>query len=532
MAAIAALVTAPAAGAAGVSGDFDADGRDDLAVGVQGEDVGDETLAGGVHVIYGGRNGLGARDRVFTRATPGVRGAPGDDGFGSALAVGRFNADGFDDLAIGVPFDDVRVGAELIQNAGSVQILYGGPRGLTARDDDLFSHGRNGFGGAPEAFSGFGWSLATGNLNRDRRHELVASTPFGRAGGVEKAGFIEILRGSREGLTSQGARRISQTSSGIAGAPGADDRFGWSLAIGNVGRSGRRDLAIGVPGEDFETAESAGAVHVLFGGRRKLRTKGSQYLTQSALHPGNPNPDPLSEEGDIFGSSMTMARFDERAREDLAIGAPGEDNNQFVPAFADTGMVSVGHGGPGGIRTSEDDARYLLFSEPGAQLGRALVGADMGLSTFEDVAIGAPGAEGTMPDAGKVFVMYGGQGFVSFGTVAQGENGFDDAGESGDLFGWALSAGRFDGAGTSDLAIGVPREDILIDGTPRPGRRGAPTPTPDVGAVHVVPTGASGPSAARDFLLHRDSPGIAGSIAAGDLFGVALGGRDGAPTYD
>lgn len=529
------LIASRGASGAGLSGDFDGDGFDDLAVGVQSEDVGGETLAGGVHVIYGSRRGLSARDRMFTRATPGVRGAPGDDGFGSALAVGRFDAGRFDDLAIGVPFDDVTVGGEQIQNVGSVQILYGGPRGLTARGDDLLSHGRNGFGDPPAEFDGFGWSLATGNLNRDRRHELVASTPFGAVAGAEDAGFIEILRGSREGLTPRGARRISQTSSGIADAPDADDRFGWSLALGNVGRSARRDLAIGVPGEDVGTADGAGAVHVLFGGRRRLRTKGSQYLDQGVLLSGSESVDAAPEDGDRFGSSLTMGRIDDRAREDLAIGTPGEDvEEEFGSPVPGGGAVSIGWGGADGVRTAPGESGALLNDSPNGGFGYALVASDFGGERFEDLAIGAPfaEAEGAQPDSGTVLIAYGGPA-GGYQDIAQGEDDFADLGENSDFFGVALAAGRFDGKGRTDLAIGVPGEDVLVDGLSRSGpRRGAPVPTQDVGAVQIVPGTAGGLSAADDFLLHRDSPGIAGSIAPGDFFGVALGGRDGAPTFD
>ncbi|MBD2519357.1 FG-GAP repeat protein, partial [Nostoc sp. FACHB-973] len=59
----------------------------------------------------------------------GIEGvAEASDGFGSSLKTGDFNNDGFADLAIGVPGEDVG----LISNAGTVNILYGSARGLTA----------------------------------------------------------------------------------------------------------------------------------------------------------------------------------------------------------------------------------------------------------------------------------------------------------------------------------------------------------------------------------------------------------------
>ena len=49
-------------GAVLASGDFDRDGRADLAIGVPGDRVGaDEAWAGGVNVLYGSKHGLAAR---------------------------------------------------------------------------------------------------------------------------------------------------------------------------------------------------------------------------------------------------------------------------------------------------------------------------------------------------------------------------------------------------------------------------------------------------------------------------------------
>src|SRR4051794_4697788 len=116
--------------------DFNHDGFDDLAVGVPGEDIGTVADAGAVNVIYGGGGisvlnpgGLkSAGNRVFSQDTPGVEGvAEKGDRFGSALAWGDFNHDGFDDLAVGVPGEDIGT----VVNAGAVNVLFGSASGLT-----------------------------------------------------------------------------------------------------------------------------------------------------------------------------------------------------------------------------------------------------------------------------------------------------------------------------------------------------------------------------------------------------------------
>lgn len=46
-----------------------------------------------------------------------------DDEFGTALVSGGFNGDGFDDLAIGVPGEEIAGGAT---DMGVVQVIFGG----------------------------------------------------------------------------------------------------------------------------------------------------------------------------------------------------------------------------------------------------------------------------------------------------------------------------------------------------------------------------------------------------------------------
>ena len=537
--AIVALALAANAAAAPTSGDFDGDGRDDLAVGVQSEDVGGESLAGAVHVIYGGPNGLSSRDRIFTRATAGVRGAPGDDGFGSSLAVGRFDADRFDDLAVGAPFDDLPG----ITNAGSVQVLYGGPNGLTARGDQLFVHGRGALNRPAVAFDGFGWTLAAGDLRGDRRDDLAVTTIRGSAGGVAEAGFVEVLRGSPDGLTARRVSRFSQASRGIGNAPEALDWFGVSLATGDVGRSDRADLVIGASRESTPTAESTGLVHVLFGSRKGVTGRGSQTFDQQALDSGEIGADGGGEAGDSFGGALATGDFAAGGRQELAVGSPGEDRDdgQVTPPQG-TGMVTVARTSREGVRTGSD-ARVQSFFEPQASgnfttnggFGASLVGANVGYSGADDVIAGAPGAA---PDGGfaggAVAVLYGGPGGIADShAVSQDGPGIEDVTENGDLFGWALTGGRFDGAGPADLAIGVPAEDLLTGAAGRTGtQRGGPVPTMDVGAVAVLRGTGPGISFEGDRLLAQGRGGLGDAAEASDFFGVALSGPSSGPTYD
>ena len=83
-------------------GDFDGDCFDDLAIGSFLEDFDGVDNAGAIHVVYGSGVGLdGVGSQFLHRDVPGVNGPLVEKGwFGSTLAAGDFDADGYDDLAV------------------------------------------------------------------------------------------------------------------------------------------------------------------------------------------------------------------------------------------------------------------------------------------------------------------------------------------------------------------------------------------------------------------------------------------------
>ncbi|MCI0477985.1 MAG: FG-GAP repeat protein, partial [Anaerolineales bacterium] len=119
-------------------GDFDGDGYRDLAIGIPYETVGSVNFAGAVHILYGlnSSTGLSATGNQFWHQdSTGMNGAAEqDDHFGWALAAGDFNGDGYDDLAIGVP--DENIGT--ISNAGGVHVMYGSSGGLTTTNNKIW----------------------------------------------------------------------------------------------------------------------------------------------------------------------------------------------------------------------------------------------------------------------------------------------------------------------------------------------------------------------------------------------------------
>jgi hypothetical protein len=211
------------------TGDFDADGHDDLAVGAPGESVGAVRLAGAVNVIYAAPGGLntGRVSQLFTQGTTGIGSDPElEDEFGFALAAGDFDGDGADDLAVGVQFESVGTSG----GAGVVHTVYGVPGGFLNAGrasqmpkrlaDDL---------GQPAESSSFGWAVAVADLDGDGLAELIVGAPGESSATNWAVGAVHILPGTTAGITSTGTQVFHQALPGIPGDPGGNYRFGESL---------------------------------------------------------------------------------------------------------------------------------------------------------------------------------------------------------------------------------------------------------------------------------------------------------------
>ena len=395
-------------GQALATGDFNSDGFADLAIGVPLEDIGG-TLGGAVNVIYGGPDGLAVTgNQIWHQDSDGIAGrAEEADFLGCALATGDFNKDGFADLAIGV--DDEDIGE--IQDAGAVNVIYGGPSGLTASGNQIWHQDSDGIAGAAERGDQLGGALATGDFNKDGFADLAIGVDDKDIGEIQDAGAVNVIYGGPAGLTAINDQLWHQDSDGIAGAAERGDQLGGALASGDFNKDGFADLAIGVAGEDIGERQVAGAVNVIYGGPGGLAaTSVAAALPDQLWSQDSDGIEGLAEAGDNFGFALAVGHFNSDGYEDLAIGAHRED----VGGIRDAGRVNVIYGGPDGLEAAgdqiwhQDSDGIAEQSEEEDLFGHALAAGDFNDDGLEDLALGVPLEDvGGIEDAGAVNVLYG-----------------------------------------------------------------------------------------------------------------------------
>ena len=455
-----------------VFGDFDGDGDEDFAAAARRFGAAGSDGRVTAFINQGGQLQRGLFGGEFTGAT--------QEQLGWAMASCDFNGDGAEELAIGVPGDD-NFGAD---NGGAVRIYtlaeIGGLDGYLWTLSQTLAQG-DALGSVSVEGDRLGAALTCADFNDDGFADLAIGVPSKEVGAVDNAGKVVVIYGRATGLSSLTDEIWTQDTlrdgAEVDDLAETNDGFGDVLAAGDFDRDGFADLVIGVPNEDFNGTEDAGAVHVLFGTADGL-TATRQFYFDTDYMADELNTGDFPEAGDRFGFSLAVGDFNrsdnflQLGYTDLAIGAPFKDWG----AINSAGHVYVIYGGTGGgLFDDADSTNYLDTPDAGQDnenFGYSLAAGNFDGDRQRDLAVGRAGRDvATVNGAGMVTVFYGQPTVGLEGAATQtftARAGYASA-PYGYLAGYgaALAAADIDGDGSSDLAVGI--RDQTVAGVDQAG---------------------------------------------------------------
>lgn len=305
-----------------IRGDFNGDGVGDVAIGDDeaGATEPELTDVGAVTIYYG-------RDGRFGEADAALRPNPLTENarFGTALAAGDFDGDGFADLAIGSTLDDgtvtVHRGTMSGLRDGGVTVATAtglGPAVTSVGDVDA-----DGFDDLVVAGTGPELSILRGGPDISALARTSLSARAGpllphAIGDVDGDGFVDLLVGVNGGVDDSGevvlfrsapSGTILSATGEVVGhpdttAPGAvESGFGFAACGGDFDDDGFADVAVGAP----NWMGGVGRVYFTQGSRAGLA---GEWVWRDASTRGR------------FGHAVRAADLDGNGHDDLVVGAP------------------------------------------------------------------------------------------------------------------------------------------------------------------------------------------------------------------
>lgn len=407
-------------------GDFDRDGVQDIVTGAPFASENDNQWNGAVKIIFG------SRDRSAKKRELDIFGENSGDQFGTSIAVGDFNNDNYDDIAIGA----YNATSADKQRTGKVYLVFGSPEMDNQSPNHLSIRQANfAYGTGADQLVGqengdqFGLSLFALDVNDDGIKDLLVGAPMASGPLFAKSGAVYMYLGSRWGFTV--------SSNYVFYAQSTNEKFGSSIGGGHVTSDRRNDLVVSAYMADNGDKKQAGRVYVIRYNAFATYAKDSVIMLTGLVEKG------------WFGFSLDTGNVNGDTYDDLAIAT-----FPYKGARKDA-RVSIFYGSQNSVKGSADVVIDGSVGE--AFLGASVQLKDLNADGKADILLGAPGiGAGKSEEEGSVYEIISGdepyKGHYSlkkhdYGTLIHGAK-FDD------WFGSTLAVTDFNDDGKKDLIIG------------------------------------------------------------------------------